>query len=229
MANAIEFWRPIINDFNPVGPARLEDVRRFYVDRSYTDPTRSLVRRLTLTFQNNRDQPKPYKALLTGHVGSGKSTELKQLGEELAEDFLVIWFDAESTLVMETTNHFDVLLAMGLAVHKAAQMADLNPPDRLANALVKNLAEFVRNYEDRKGFSLKLKDLINQVTAVAIGAGMGALGAPPVAPPLELNIPDHFVKSLERPSKPMDSTKFPPRERRCSLPKVPCLWNRRAR
>ena len=41
MATAREFWRPISNDFNPVGQVRPEDVARFFVDRKEDDPTRS--------------------------------------------------------------------------------------------------------------------------------------------------------------------------------------------
>jgi hypothetical protein len=68
------------HDFNPVGVVRPEDVARFFVDRHADDPTRSLVQRLTLNLQNSIEQPAPYKGLLTGHVGSGKSSELMRLG-----------------------------------------------------------------------------------------------------------------------------------------------------
>ncbi|MBI3796777.1 MAG: hypothetical protein HY268_07395 [Deltaproteobacteria bacterium] len=121
MAVAEEFWRPIVNDFNPVGPVRPEDVARFFVDRQEGDPTRSVLRLLERSFLDSIWQPRPpYKVLVTGHVGSGKSSELMRLGQALAHDFFVVWFDAEATLVTETANHFDVLLAMGLTVHSAA-------------------------------------------------------------------------------------------------------------
>ncbi len=104
MATVQEFWRPIINDFNPVGPVRPEEVTRFFVDRKENDPTRSLVQLWKLSLQNSLGQPKPYKALLTGHVGSGKSSELMRLGQELVNDFFVVWLDAELTLATETAN-----------------------------------------------------------------------------------------------------------------------------
>jgi hypothetical protein len=203
-----QFWKPIINDFNPVGPATVADVRKFFVDRNEDNPARSLLQRLTLDFQNSIDGPRPRKELLTGHVGSGKSTELRRLGEELAEDFLVVWFDAENTLNTETTNLFEVILGMGVAVHLAAQMADLNPPDKLARNLANSLAKFVQTYEERKGFSLDLEDLIDKVSAAAIvvagviggpvAAGATAVGAY-VASKLELNVSDSLVKTLELP------------------------------
>lgn len=131
MENVRDFWRPIINDFNPVEQVRVEDVARFFVDRNEDDPVRSLISSWKLKFQLRIGQSTPYKTLLTGHPGSGKSSELLRLGYELVDDFFVVWFDAESTLWTETANHFDVVLAMGLAVHAAAQRADLKPEPRL--------------------------------------------------------------------------------------------------
>jgi hypothetical protein len=172
-----EFWRPIINDFRPVGLVRPEDVSRFFVDRKEDDPARSLVQLLKLSLQNSVGQPNPCKALRTGHRGSGKSSELMRLGQELAGDFFVVWFDAELTLA-EKANHFDVLLGMGLAVHAAAEATDLGPDKRLADNLVKSLARFVRKYEDRKGFSLRLDPLLKQVFAIALVAGAGVVAGP---------------------------------------------------
>ncbi len=205
MATAREFWRPIINDFNPVGQVRPEDVARFFVDRKEDDPTRSLFQLLKLSLQNSIGQPKPYKGLLTGHVGSGKSSELLRLGQELSGDFFVVWFDAETTLVTETANHFDILLAMGLAVHAAAYAAGLEPEERLAKEFVQSFAKFVRKFESRKGFSLRLDQILKQVAAMTLSA----FGVPPAVlsttdallgtTRLELKVGDEQVKTLEQP------------------------------
>lgn len=212
MVTPQEFWRPIINDFQPIGPPRPDQVGRFFVDRHEDDPTRSLVQRLKSNFSNSVNQPKLYQALLTGHIGSGKSSEMIKLAQELVQDFFVVYFDAESSLTPETANHFDVLLGMGLAVHKAAQEAGLKPSDKFAQNLVKSLAKFVRKYEDRKGFTLRLDPLLKQVVAGAIGVGAWALGAPAAAAfgtaaaaafavtRLELNIRDELIKTLELPA-----------------------------
>lgn len=213
---AEKFWRPFVNDFNPVGQVRPEDVTRFFIDRKEGDRTRSLVQRLKLSLRNSIGQPKPYKGLLTGHVGSGKSSELIRLGQELVDDFFVVWFDAEWTLATETTNHFDVVLAMGLAVHAAAEAADLRPNGRLADELVKSLAKFVRTIGERKRFSLRLDQLVRQVFSIALVSGAVALGGLPAALPagafvvgadavlktarLELNVGDEYVKTLELPA-----------------------------
>jgi hypothetical protein len=157
MDTARHLWRPMINAFNPIGTVRPEDMRLFFVDRHADDPTRSLVRRLTLDLQNSLGQPQPYKGLLTGHVGSGKSSELIRVGQELSNDFLVVWFDAELSLTTEKANHFDVLLGMGLAVHAAAASVGLRLPPKLVQDFVKSFARFVRKYEERKGFTLNVE------------------------------------------------------------------------
>jgi hypothetical protein len=198
-----------------VGQVRPEEVIRFFVDRHEADPTRSLLQRLKLNFQNSIGQQQPYKALFTGHRGSGKSSELMRLGQELAGDFFVVSFDAELSLT-ETANHFEVLLGMGLAVHAAAEAAELRPNRRLTDDLVKSLAKFVRRYEERKGFSLKLDQLLKQVFAIALTTGAGAVGGPAAAMAagaavigadqvfkairLELNVRDDLVKTLELPA-----------------------------
>jgi hypothetical protein len=205
-----------VNDFNPVGQVRPEDVSRFFIDRKEHDRSRSLVQRLKLSLRNSIGQPKPYKGLLTGHVGSGKSSELIRVGQELVDDFFVVWFDAEWTLSTETVNHFEILLAMGLAVHAAAEAADLNPKKKLADELIKSLAKFVRTYEERKRFSLRLDQLVRQVFSIALVSGAVALGGLPAALPagafvvgadavlktarLELNVRDEHVRILELPA-----------------------------
>jgi hypothetical protein len=215
LQTAREFWRSIVNDFRPVGQVRPEEIIRFFVDCHEDDPTRSLLQRLKLNFQNSIGQQHPYKALFTGHRGSGKSTELMRLGQELAGDFFVVWFDAETSLT-ETANHFEVLLGMGLAVHAAAEAADLRPNKRLTDNLLRSLAKFVRRYEERKEFSLKLEQLLKQVFAIALTTGAGAVGGPAVAIAagaavigadqvfkairLELNVRDDLVKTLELPA-----------------------------
>jgi len=73
LQTAREFWRSIVNDFRPVGQVRPEEIIRFFVDRHEDDPTRSLLQRLKLNFQNSIGQQHPYKALFTGHPAVAKA------------------------------------------------------------------------------------------------------------------------------------------------------------
>ena len=104
---------------------------------------------------------------------------------------------------------------MGLAVHAAAEVAGLKPNDRLARNLVNSLAKFVRKYEERRGFALKLDQLLTQVFAMALTVG-AVVGGPPVAllagaaavgvrevlkaTRIELNVRDEYVRTLELPA-----------------------------
>ncbi|MGH9843297.1 MAG: hypothetical protein ACREEM_31540 [Blastocatellia bacterium] len=137
----IEFWTPIINDFNPVGPISFEEVNRYFVDRNEADPTRSQLRRLSANFRLSAGQSVPYKALLTGHTGSGKSSELMRIAAELSDDFLLFWFDADRSLVTEKTTVFEVMLGIGLSLHKASLNAGMNPDPRLTQKFLNSLSK----------------------------------------------------------------------------------------
>lgn len=220
MTTAKEFWSPIINAFNPVGQIRPEDVTRFYVDRKQGDQQRSRVQRLKVSLITSTTQNRPYKALLTGHVGCGKSSELMRLGQELANDFFVVWFDAEYTLFAETANQFDIIYTMGLAVHATAEAARLKPDRKKIQALEESLSRFVRKYVERDDKGLKWTELIGQVFALTFSAGAGLAGNAVAGVPgaiaagafvaalgqgilkatrVELNISDEQVRTLELP------------------------------
>jgi hypothetical protein len=208
-----KFWSLIIDDFQPLVTVRREnaaeynEVDAFYVDRARGERTNSALELLKEGLLSSIDRPSPYRALLTGHRGSGKSFELIKLREELAEDFFVVLFDAELTLTPETTNHFDIILGMGIAIFAQAQLSRLNPDPKLADGLLKSLSKFIRKYEDRKGFKLNLTDILKQVAAGLFKAGGLATGDPAVmlaaaafeATRLELNVGDEHIRTLELP------------------------------
>ncbi|MGE0126793.1 MAG: P-loop NTPase fold protein [Blastocatellales bacterium] len=205
---AKQFWAPIINDFQPLDSTWLGEIDKFYVDRSAGDPTNSALQLLKEGLLASLDRAKPYRALLTGHRGAGKSSELIRLAEELAEDFFVVRFDAELTLSPETTNHFDIILGMGIAVFATAQLKDMKPSKKLADDLLKSLSKFIQKYEDRKGFKLDLASLVKQVAVgivnvsavgVVTGGNPAALVAATAfqATKLELNVSDEHIRTLE--------------------------------
>lgn len=126
-AESQRFWGPIINDFQPLDSVWQTDSKRFYVDRAAGDPTNSALRLLKEGLLASLEQAQPYRAMLTGHRGSGKSFELARLAEELADHFFVVRFDADITLNPVTANHFDVILGIGLSLFAAARLAQLTP------------------------------------------------------------------------------------------------------
>ncbi len=88
-----KFWNPIINDFQPLITVQPGKVDEFYVDRAAGDPANSTLELLKEGLLTSLERPAPYRALLTGHRGAGKSFELIKLGEALAEDFFVVLMD----------------------------------------------------------------------------------------------------------------------------------------
>ncbi|NOQ64594.1 MAG: AAA family ATPase, partial [Methyloprofundus sp.] len=66
-----------------------------------------LVRKIRRTTQTDEF----CKLLLTGHTGSGKSTELKRLQSQLEDDlYFVVYFDVEMSLDLQQITYQDVLL-----------------------------------------------------------------------------------------------------------------------
>lgn len=57
----------------------------------------------------------PQKVLLTNYIGSGVSTELAKLGGQLAQDFVVVYFDAFWGLDPDA-DYADLLFAIGVAI-----------------------------------------------------------------------------------------------------------------
>jgi hypothetical protein len=183
-AEARQFWSPIINDFQPLDSVWRGDaskLERFYVDRSAGDPTLSTLEILKEGLLESLQRQTPYRALLTGHRGSGKSSELMRLRRELGDDYFIARFDAEMILSPENTNHFDIILGMGIAIFAEAQAAKLNPPGKLAYELLDNLSKFVRTYTDKAAFNLDLAQLLK-------------------ATKLELNVADEHIRTLELPA-----------------------------
>lgn len=73
-------------------------------------------RRLRIALQAQRE---PQKLLFVGHRGSGKSTELSKLAEELDDLFVVIGFDALTITGRSTIRYEDLMLALSTQVTRA--------------------------------------------------------------------------------------------------------------
>ena len=215
MVTAREFWRSTVNDFNPLGHAR-RMWRVFLVDRHEDDPTRSLLERLKVGLLNSIGQPQTYKG-----IADGASRQRQKFGIDAHRAGFECTISLSCGLMLNKALQTPRLIWKCCLVWASQFMlllsaAGLNPADRLANDLVKSLAKFVRKYEERKGFTLKLDQLLKQVFAIALVAGASAVGGPPAAPAagaavvgagqvfktfrIELNVRDDLVKTLELPA-----------------------------
>ena len=75
----------VIRYFNPQQPLRDKPLRDWYIDR----PGNPLAQMRTY-LQGLALHDTPVKILFTGHTGSGKSTALNKLAEEIKNQFFIV-------------------------------------------------------------------------------------------------------------------------------------------
>ncbi|NMG07870.1 AAA family ATPase [Brasilonema sp. UFV-L1] len=131
------------------------DLRKFF---EATDPSRTLVinntqdKKYYIDFSSVRGgdiisklkqkityfkPDDPTCTLFTGHIGCGKSTELRRLQLELeADGFCVIYFESSEDLEMTDVDIADVLLAIARRVSQSLEKLNLAEPSRLKELLL---------------------------------------------------------------------------------------------
>ncbi|HNS04161.1 MAG TPA: hypothetical protein PKM78_17455 [Anaerolineae bacterium] len=114
--------------FNP--QRALDDAYlRFYVDRG--SPARQTM--ATLLKVNDLQRGQPVKLLFTGHSGSGKSTELNRLCQDLEPDFFVVKVSTSSIVQPTDLTVVDVVLIAAMALFRTAvdaQVVERAPAQR---------------------------------------------------------------------------------------------------
>jgi energy-coupling factor transporter ATP-binding protein EcfA2 len=92
-----------------------------------------------------------HRQLVTGHRGSGKSTELKCL-QGLLDDagFFTVYLDVEETLDLADVEYLDVLVAVARALDETARAKKLRISDKLIEAVGAWFAETVLTEEERR-------------------------------------------------------------------------------
>lgn len=110
MANPASNLRQAIRNFDPRASLRGQELHTWYVQRPLTP--RSKLRIFLQT------EPDPVKILFVGHRGSGKSTELNKLAEELDGGFAPIFLDVLAEIGSHTPGYEDLMRAMSITVTK---------------------------------------------------------------------------------------------------------------
>jgi len=99
-----------------------------------------------------------HRQLVTGHRGSGKSTELKCLQGLLDRDgFFTVYLDVEETLDLADVEYLDVLVAVARGLDETARARKLRISDRLVRAVGDWFAETVLTEEERRDVDLTLE------------------------------------------------------------------------
>lgn len=131
-----------------------EDPR--YVDLS---PARGSEDIVALVARRIHVQKAPYyhRQLLTGHRGSGKSTELHRLEDRLRKDgFLIAYLDVELSLDIADVEYLDLIVAMAYALDKAAHDNKLKINPQLLKDVTGWFAEVLLTEEERQEAELGL-------------------------------------------------------------------------
>lgn len=137
------FWKPVCQLFKPDEPLITpKDLKTFYVQR-----TDSPVEALLTTLEMEDDSA---KFLLAGHMGSGKTTELRRLKEQLDDYYTVIWIDTETALERYNIGYAEVVVLIGQEIcRQAIQPGWWSKKDeRLLKALENSLKTVI--YQDKK-------------------------------------------------------------------------------
>jgi len=123
-----------------VGDSRYLDLKEVRNNQNMT----SLVRAIKRTTQTHDF----CKQLVTGHTGSGKSTELKRLQHQLEEAlYFVVYLDVESSLDLQQIFYQDVLLNVAQELVTALDKANINLDSDLLNDLQLWFAEKIVTQE----------------------------------------------------------------------------------
>jgi hypothetical protein len=108
--------------------------KKYYIDFSSVrggDIIFKLKQKMTFFKPND-----PTCTLFTGHIGCGKSTELRRLQLELeADGFCVIYFESSEDLELTDVDIADVLLAIARRVSQSLEKLNLAEPSRLKELL----------------------------------------------------------------------------------------------
>lgn len=105
-----------LNVFDP-GPLEGSQLAAFYVDRPM-----SQLNEMRVYLEDIRS---PIKVLFTGHIGSGKSTELNKLSTLLQGRFFIVHFSAVQVIAAADLTYVDILLAMALRLFQQATDAKI--------------------------------------------------------------------------------------------------------
>ncbi|NET59261.1 MAG: hypothetical protein F6K47_24910 [Symploca sp. SIO2E6] len=160
MTNA-KFWKPVYQLFKPEEAlSKPEELRDFYVQRP-DSPVENLINFLEM-------EDEPTKFLLAGHLGGGKTTELRRVEQQLAADYTVIWIDTLTALDRYNISYAEVLVLIALEICSQAIKPGWwsNRDEQLFQALEETLLTIVYQEKDQVSGNVGLPDIFKQAGLV---------------------------------------------------------------
>ena len=135
---------------------------RYYIDFT---PVRGseIIRRLKRTIEIKAKNNQPSCQLFTGHIGCGKSTELRRLQKELErEGFHVVYFESTDDLEMSDVDITDILLAIARQVASSLKEIEIDLEPQFFIRLFNGIAEAIKSLEIKLSFLEGLIEITRQ-------------------------------------------------------------------
>lgn len=107
----VQWWKPKLRALDPLREVRLHEIQSLYAEREGA-PYRSLATDLRVA-----DRPTDIKVVLCGARGSGKSTELTRLAQEVNREYCVVHTDLAAGLPDQASTLAVVTLLGVAALH----------------------------------------------------------------------------------------------------------------
>lgn len=129
----------VIRVFDPREPLRGDALTEFYVERP-GDP----LNEIKIYLQGIGLRGEPVRLLFTGHPGSGKSTELNRLTQELKHQFFIVPVPIQQSVPISELTYVDLLLAMSAALFRQAteQNVIAQAPAQVMNEMWEDIIRF---------------------------------------------------------------------------------------
>lgn len=139
----------------PDEPLKSDDVR--YVNLNEARGGSSLTKTISSRVRRT-PAGRFHQQLISGHRGSGKSTELQQLKAQLQKDgFFVVYLDAEEVLDLSEIKYQDVLVVITKAIEEELRTNGLELNAKLRQELDLWFAEHILLEENREDWEASLK------------------------------------------------------------------------
>lgn len=154
--NSSNFWKPLYQVFKPDKALTGKELDELYVRRTKKSPADKLVHRLEM-------MDEPAKFLLSGHRGSGKTTELRRLEKLCRTNYTVVWVDTETNLDSFNLRYAEVVLLIGKRIVEQLEAINWPLPKELSENLTRSLAKVTLQTKEEAGGSLQLPKVLQEL------------------------------------------------------------------